>query len=166
MEEADLFGASGRLVCRVEVDDDGLALELVQRHGLAVLVLESEIGWHAALAHLHAKPRVAITITTTDACSIHGHAIFQGTGATKTHARTLPQTMAVDVAGRRHRGAVTGGARRPRNVEVEGVQRSGCARARDDDDDDARGARRREGLQQAVAGVNAMARWGRRRQVR
>lgn len=51
-EEADLLCASGRLVGGVEVDDDGLALELVQRHGLPVLVLEGEVWWHAALADL------------------------------------------------------------------------------------------------------------------
>lgn len=75
--------------------------------------------------------------------------------------RTLPQTMPVDAAERRQRGgagAADAGARRPRNAEVEGVQRSAaCARAAEPRDDAARGANTREGLQQAVAGVNAMA---------
>lgn len=51
-QEADLLCASGRLVGGVEVNHDGLALELVQRHGLAVLVLEGEVRRHAALGDL------------------------------------------------------------------------------------------------------------------
>ena len=51
----DLFGAPGGFIGRVEVEDDGLALELGERHRLAVLVLEGEVGRHAALAHLQAS---------------------------------------------------------------------------------------------------------------
>jgi hypothetical protein len=67
--------------------------------------------------------------------------------------------MAVDDAARRHRGAGVAHRRPRNNAEVEGVQRSACARAGEPRDDDARlpGASSREGLQQAVAGVNAMA---------
>lgn len=53
-ERARLLCASGRLVGGVEVNHDGLALELVQRHGLAVLVLEGEVRRHAALGDLAA----------------------------------------------------------------------------------------------------------------
>lgn len=50
-ESAGLLGASWRLVSRVEIDDDGLALELREAHGLAVLILQRE-GWRG-LAFVH-----------------------------------------------------------------------------------------------------------------
>jgi hypothetical protein len=60
--------------------------------------------------------------------------------------------MVVEAAARRSgAGAADSGALSPWNAEVEGVQRSACARA---GDDDARGASSGEGLQQAVEGVN------------
>jgi hypothetical protein len=64
--------------------------------------------------------------------------------------------MVVEAAARRRgAGAADSGARSPWNAEVEGVQRIACART---GDDDARGASSAEGLQQAVEGVNAIAR--------
>jgi hypothetical protein len=67
--------------------------------------------------------------------------------------------MPVDAAERRRRGAgaADAGARRPRNTEVEGVQRSAACAQAAGPRGDARGASAREALQQAVAGVNAMA---------
>ena len=159
-KEADLLCASGRLVGGVEVDDDGLALELVQRHGLAVLVLESEVRWHDALADL--QPNHDYQINQSQRNTNPPPAYVTDDARTNTrHFRggTLPQTMPVDAAERRQRGAgaADAGLRRPRNAEVEGVQRSAaCARAAEPRDD-ARGASAREGLQQAAVGVNAMA---------
>ena len=68
--------------------------------------------------------------------------------------------MPVDAAARRHRGAgaavADGRTSTPLNAEVEGAQRSACARA-DEPRCGARGATGSEGLPQAVAGENAMA---------
>jgi len=67
--------------------------------------------------------------------------------------------MPVDAAARRHRGAAAAaaGARTPRNAEVETAPRSAACARGDEPRDGARGAASSEGLQQAVAGVNAMA---------
>jgi len=97
-------------------------------------------------------PLLTCNQTTTIKSTNHSQKTISA-GAMATRPRTLPQTMPVDAAERRQRGGA-GAARRPRNAEVEGVQRSAAACARDDA---ARGASAREGLQQAVAGVNAMA---------
>lgn len=63
----DLLGAAGRFISGVEVEDDGLALVLGERHRLAVLVFQGEIGRDAALGHLQSKA------TRTKSNSIRPH---------------------------------------------------------------------------------------------
>lgn len=64
--------------------------------------------------------------------------------------------MPVEKAARRRgAGAADSGARIPWNAEVNGAQRSACARA-GEPRDDATGASSAEGLQQAVEGANAI----------
>jgi hypothetical protein len=134
-EEADLFGASGRLVGGVEVDHHRLALELVQRHGPPVLVLEGEVGRHAALGHLHAsRPRLT---------NRHESTAIPGV----SRAIKLRAYLAADDARGRARAAPPRGRRGGRG-RPEAVERGGGGRAEERLRTGRRAARRRPGRHQ------------------